>query len=100
MNNSLEILDHVRLNFSPAGLFFLNIALAFVMFGVALDIKVDHFTNLIKKTNGPLPLKQGYTIRVWRWHCCSIPRYSHPKWSWEVWLSLLPGGVFGTSSVV
>jgi BASS family bile acid:Na+ symporter len=31
------------------GLFFLNIALAFVMFGVALDIKVDHFTNLIKK---------------------------------------------------
>ncbi|MCK9411026.1 MAG: hypothetical protein M0Q53_01915 [Prolixibacteraceae bacterium] len=49
MNNSLEILDHVRLNFSPAGLFFLNIALAFVMFGVALDIKVDHFTNLIKK---------------------------------------------------
>src|SRR5665647_1050615 len=49
MNNSLEVLDHVRLNFSPAGLFFLNIALAFVMFGVALDIKVDHFTNLIKK---------------------------------------------------
>ncbi len=49
MNNSLVVLDHVRLNFSPAGLFFLNIALAFVMFGVALDIKVDHFTNLIKK---------------------------------------------------
>lgn len=49
MHNSLEILDHVRLNFSPAGLLFLNIALAFVMFGVALDIKVEHFTNLIKK---------------------------------------------------
>lgn len=49
MNNSLEILDHVRLNFSPAGLLFLNIALAFVMFGVALDIKVEHFTNLLKK---------------------------------------------------
>jgi BASS family bile acid:Na+ symporter len=49
MNHSLEILDHVRLNFSPAGLLFLNIALAFVMFGVALDIKVEHFTNLIKK---------------------------------------------------
>ncbi len=49
MNNSLEILDHVRLNFSPAGLLFLNIALAFVMFGVALDIKVEHFTNLLKR---------------------------------------------------
>jgi BASS family bile acid:Na+ symporter len=49
MNNSLEILDHVRLNFSPAGLLFLNIALAFVMFGVALDIRVEHFTDLIKK---------------------------------------------------
>jgi BASS family bile acid:Na+ symporter len=49
MNNSLEVLDHVRLNFSPAGLVFLNIALAFVMFGVALDIKIGHFTDLIKK---------------------------------------------------
>ena len=49
MNNSLEVLDHVRLNFSPAGLLFLNIALAFVMFGVALDIKIEHFTDLFKK---------------------------------------------------
>jgi len=49
MNNALEVLDHVRLNFSPAGLLFLNIALAFVMFGVALDIKVEHFTDLLKK---------------------------------------------------
>ncbi len=49
MTNSIEVLDHVRLNFSPAGLLFLNIALAFVMFGVALDIKVEHFTNLLKR---------------------------------------------------
>ena len=49
MSNSLEVLDHVRLNFSPSGLLFLNIALAFVMFGVALNIKVEHFTDLIKK---------------------------------------------------
>ena len=49
MNNSLEVLDHVRLNFSPAGLLFLNVALAFVMFGVALDIKVENFTDLLKK---------------------------------------------------
>jgi BASS family bile acid:Na+ symporter len=48
MNNSLEVLDHVRLNFSPAGLLFLNIALAFVMFGVALNIRVGHFSDLLK----------------------------------------------------
>ena len=48
MNSSLEVLDHVRLNFSPAGLLFLNIALAFVMFGVALNIRVEHFTDLLK----------------------------------------------------
>ena len=49
MNNSLQVLDHVRLNFSPSGLFFLNIALAFIMFGVALGIKPEHFEDIIKK---------------------------------------------------
>jgi BASS family bile acid:Na+ symporter len=49
MHNSLEVLDHVRLNFSPSGLLFLNIALAFIMFGVALDIKTEHFTDILKK---------------------------------------------------
>lgn len=47
MNEALEVLDHVRLNFSPAGLFALNIVIAFIMFGVALDIKVHHFRELI-----------------------------------------------------
>ncbi len=49
MNNQLEILDHVRLNFSPSGLVFLNIALAFIMFGVALDIKAEHFRDIFVK---------------------------------------------------
>jgi len=47
MSNSLEILDHVRLNFSSSGLLFLNIALAFIMFGVALGIKIEHFKEII-----------------------------------------------------
>ncbi len=47
--NSLEALDHVRLNFSASGLFFLNIALAFIMFGVALDIRIDDFKAVIQK---------------------------------------------------
>lgn len=49
MTNSLEVLDHVRLNFSPSGLFFLNIALAFIMFGVALGIKIEHFEEIVRK---------------------------------------------------
>lgn len=61
MNNSLEVLDHVRLNFSPSGLLFLNITLAFVMFGVALDIKIEHFTNLLKR---PKPAITGYVSQT------------------------------------
>jgi len=49
MRQYLEVLDHVRLNFSPSGLLFLNIALAFIMFGVALDIKTEHFSDILKK---------------------------------------------------
>jgi bile acid:Na+ symporter, BASS family len=49
MKEALEILDHVRLNFSPTGLLALNIVIAFVMFGVALDIKLQHFRDVIMK---------------------------------------------------
>ena len=49
MNSSMDVLDHVRLNFSPSGLLFLNIALAFIMFGVALGIKVSDFEDIIRK---------------------------------------------------
>lgn len=49
MTSSLEVLDHVRLNFSPSGLVFLNIALSFIMFGVALDIKVENFEEILRK---------------------------------------------------
>ncbi len=45
--HALEAFDHIRLNFSPAGLQALNIALAFVMFGVALGIKLEHFKKLL-----------------------------------------------------
>ncbi len=45
--DSLYALDEIRLNFSSNNLLALNIALAFVMFGVALEIKIDHFKRLI-----------------------------------------------------
>lgn len=47
MHNSLEVLDHIRLNFSAGGVHILNIALAFIMFGVALDINLSHFKGVI-----------------------------------------------------
>lgn len=57
MFESLEVLDHVRLNFSQGSLLFLNIALAIIMFGVALSIKIDDFKEVIKK---PRPAIIGY----------------------------------------
>lgn len=45
--DGLYALDEIRLNFSSSNLHALNIAIAIVMFGVALEIKVDHFKKLI-----------------------------------------------------
>ena len=47
MHNSLDVLDHVRLNFSASGIHTLNIALAFIMFGVALSINFSHFRDVL-----------------------------------------------------
>ncbi len=49
MIESLQTLDNVRLNFSQQGLFVLNLTLAFIMFGVALQIRLEHFKNIIFK---------------------------------------------------
>lgn len=49
MFESLEALDHVRLNFSQGSLLFLNISIAIIMFGVALGIKISDFKQIIVK---------------------------------------------------
>lgn len=54
MKEALEVLDHVRLNFSPSGLIALNITIAFIMFGVALDIKTQHFKDLMSNPKSVL----------------------------------------------
>lgn len=41
-------LDEVMLNFSPASLLVLNLILGVVMFGVALDLKVEDFRRLLR----------------------------------------------------
>ena len=57
MFESLEALDHVRLNFSQGSLLVLNIAIAFIMFGVALGIRLDDFKDILKN---PKPTIIGY----------------------------------------
>ena len=41
-------LDSVKINFDVDGLFFLNLTLAIIMFGVALDIKLSDFLRIFK----------------------------------------------------
>ncbi len=45
----LQVLDDVKLNFSPGSLFIMEIILAFVMFGIALQMNVSDFKDVIKK---------------------------------------------------
>ncbi|PLW98580.1 MAG: symporter [Marinilabiliales bacterium] len=49
MFDNLEVLDTITLNFSQQGLFMLNITIAFIMFGVALDIRLSQFKELLKR---------------------------------------------------
>lgn len=49
MFESLQAMDAATLNFTQGGLFILNITIAIIMFGVALEIKVSHFKELIRK---------------------------------------------------
>jgi bile acid:Na+ symporter, BASS family len=47
MFDNLEILDSIRLNFSPAGLLVMNLTIALIMFGIALDLKYKQFREVI-----------------------------------------------------
>lgn len=46
--NPIHELDSIRLNFSPNDLLALNLALALIMYGVALDLRFDDFKYLAK----------------------------------------------------
>ena len=50
----MENLDAVQINFSPDQLLFLNLCLAFLMFGVALDIQVKDFKLIFQKPRIPI----------------------------------------------
>ncbi len=54
MFESLQALDTVVIDFNARSQVFLNIAIAFIMFGVALELKIEHFTNLLKNPKAPI----------------------------------------------
>ncbi|MDX1939821.1 MAG: bile acid:sodium symporter family protein [Saprospiraceae bacterium] len=45
----MEIIDSIKVNFNPEQLTILNLCLAFIMFGVALDLKLENFKLLFKE---------------------------------------------------
>lgn len=50
----MESIDAIKINFSPDQLILLNWCLAFLMFGVALDIRIGDFKAIFKKPKAPL----------------------------------------------
>ncbi|MFN7115262.1 MAG: bile acid:sodium symporter family protein [Saprospiraceae bacterium] len=57
----METIDNVRINFNPEQLLLLNFCLAFLMFGVALDLKPEHFKLLYKQPKAALV---GFTSQL------------------------------------
>lgn len=51
-----DSLDQVVLNFNKDALLVLNVCLAFIMFGVALELKIEHFKRIVKT---PIPIFTG-----------------------------------------
>jgi len=54
MLESLKALDTVLIDFNAGSQIALNIAIAFIMFGVALELKFEHFTSLLKNPKAPI----------------------------------------------
>ncbi|MDH5610561.1 MAG: bile acid:sodium symporter family protein [Cyclobacteriaceae bacterium] len=52
----LQEIDQIRLNFSNDGQLLLNLTIAFIMFGVALELRMEDFTRLF---NNPKPALVG-----------------------------------------
>ena len=49
----VAMVDQVRLNFNPQGLLVINIAIGLMMFGVALDLKLEDFKRIIISPKAP-----------------------------------------------
>ena len=54
MYEALKVLDPIRLNFETQGMIILNLILAFIMYGVALNIQPKHITDIVDKPKSVL----------------------------------------------
>ena len=50
----MDTVDQVQLNFDPATLTLLNVLIGLIMFGVALDIRVEDFKRVARDPRGPI----------------------------------------------
>lgn len=50
----MAAIDSIKVNFNPDQLLILNLCLAFIMFGVALDLRVGNFSALLRNPKAPL----------------------------------------------
>ncbi len=50
----MTAIDAIKINFNPEQLALLNICLAFIMFGVALDLRIENFRDLIRRPKAPV----------------------------------------------
>lgn len=57
LKGDLLVLDKIRLNLSSGSMVVINITLAFIMFGVALNMRVEGFKELMKR---PRPILAGF----------------------------------------
>ncbi|HDZ91199.1 MAG: bile acid:sodium symporter family protein [Deltaproteobacteria bacterium] len=48
-----SMVDQIRLNFNPQGLLVINIAIGLMMFGVALDLKLEDFKRIVVSPRAP-----------------------------------------------
>jgi BASS family bile acid:Na+ symporter len=49
----IAAIDQVRLNFNPQGLFIINVAIGLMMFGVALELKLEDFKRVVVAPKAP-----------------------------------------------
>lgn len=50
----MDAIDQVTLNFSEANLFYLNLSLGFIMFGVAINLRISDFALVLKNPKAAL----------------------------------------------
>ena len=50
----ISVIDQVRLNFNPQGLFIINLAIGMMMLGVALEMKLDDFKRILVAPKAPM----------------------------------------------